>query len=305
MTIRNLSYFLKQASKSIVKNRLMSVTSIITVFSSVLILSLAFTIGVNINSFISNIEDTFSFIAFINKEVSPEEVKKVYDRLTKMESVNDISYTSSEEALKEFASTLGDGDSKDIIQGLENDNPLPPSFTVYVSEPEAMESIVKSLSDDVGEGKSFSVIRHAQGQLEILNKVKSAVAYISIVLVSVLGFIAIVIIMNTIKIAVASRRIEINIMKYIGATDWFIRWPFIFEGIFIGLMGAFIAVLTTVLIYTQTLQWLESMVAYLLGGLDFLPPIEVAFAIMPVALIVGIALGVIGSLTSLRTHLKV
>ncbi len=306
MTIRNFSYFLKQASKSIVKNSLMSVTSIITVFSSVLILSIAFTIGVNINSFIDNIEDSFSFIAFINKDVGPEQIKETYDELkNNTPNIADVQYTSSDDALQEFAESLGEGTSSDIIQGLENDNPLPASFTIFVENPDKMSEVIVLLEAEVGEGKTFSSVKHAQEQLEILTTVRSAVTYVSIALVGVLGFIAIVIIMNTIKIAVTSRRVEIGIMKYIGATDWFIRWPFIFEGIFIGLMGSFIAVSITVIAYAQAVDWVETMVSYILGSVEFLPPLEVTFIILPVALLAGIALGVIGSITSLRSHLKV
>ncbi len=305
MTIRNFNYFLKQASKSIVKNRLMSVTSIITVFSSVLILSVAFTVGTNINSFISNIENSFSFIAFINEDVTPENVKAMYDKLSTAPNIDKVTYTSSDDALKEFAATLGEGENADIIKGLETDNPLPASFTIYVDDPEMMNAVIKAVEAEVGEDKTFSSVKHAQAQLEIFTEVKKAVTLVSTALVSVLGFIAIVIIMNTIKIAVTSRRVEINIMKYIGATDWFIRWPFVFEGIFIGLMGSSIAVLITVIVYAQTLPWVSELISYILVGLEFLTPFEIAYTILPIALLAGIALGVIGSLSSLRTHLKV
>ncbi len=305
MTIRNFSYFLKQAARSIVRNRLMSVTSIITVFSSVLIISVAFTIGINLNNFISGIEDSFSFIAFINDDVTPDEVKTTFDELKAIPNVKDVQYTSSDDALKEFSASLGEDENSDIIKGLESDNPLPASFTIFVEDTDDMDSVIKEVEKEVGEDKTFSSVKHAQAQLEIFSSVRRVVTIISTALVSVLGFIAIVIIMNTIKIAVTSRRVEINIMKYIGATDWFIRWPFVFEGIFIGIMGSFIAVLTTVIVYSQFVPWMSEVMAYVLGGLEFLSPFEITFAILPVSLLAGIALGVIGSLTSLRTHLKV
>ncbi len=305
MTIRNFNYFLKQASISIVRNRLMSITSIITVFSSVLILSVAFAIGININNFISNMEQSFSFVAFINDDVTPEVSKAKYNELKAMENVREVEYTTSDQALEEFAATLGDEGNAEIIEGLEDDNPLPSSFTVYVEDPEAMGEVIAELESDVGEGKTFSSVRHAQAQLEILTSIRRAVTIVSIGLVSVLGFIAIIIIMNTIKIAVTSRRVEINIMKYIGATDWFIRWPFVFEGIFIGVIGSFVAVIATVILYSQCVKWISNLMAYLVGGVQFLSATEVAFTILPVALIAGVLLGVIGSVSSLRTHLQV
>ncbi len=305
MTIRNFNYFLKQASRSIIKNRLMSITSIITVFSSVLILSVAFTIGININNFISNMEQSFSFIAFINDDVTPEVSKAKYNELMAMENVRDVEYTTSDQALEEFSETLGDDSNTDIIEGLKDDNPLPSSFTVYVEDPEQMGEVIKALESDVGEGKTFSSVKHAQAQLEVLTSVKKAVTLLSIGLVSVLGFIAIIIIMNTIKIAVTSRRVEINIMKYIGATDWFIRWPFVFEGVFIGVIGSFVAVIVTVVLYSQAVKWLSNLMAYLVNGLQFLSATEVAFTILPIALLAGVLLGVIGSVSSLRAHLHV
>ncbi len=305
MTIRNFSYFLKQAARSIVRNRLMAVTSIITVFSSVLILSFAFTVGINLNNFISGIEDYFSFIAFINPDVKPEEVKATYDKLKVMDYVGDVQYTSSADALAEFSESLGEEANKDIIAGLESDNPLPASFTVFVEDTEHMDEVIKEVEKNVGEDKTFSSVKHAQAQLEIFSSVRRVITIASTALVTVLGFIAVVIIMNTIKIAVTSRRVEINIMKYIGATDWFIRWPFVFEGIFIGIMGSAIAVLATVIVYGEIVPWITSVMSYVLGGLEFLSPAEIAFRILPVSLLAGIALGVVGSLTSLRTHLKV
>ncbi len=305
MTIRNFSYFLKQASRSIVKNRLMSVTSIITVFSSVLILSVAFTIGINLNNFISSIEDSFSFIAFINEDVTPDEVKVALEELRSIPNVSDVQYTSSDEALQEFSESLGEDSNSDIIKGLENDNPLPASFTIYVEDTADMDAVIKEVEKEVGEDKTFSSVKHAQAQLEIFSTVRSAITLISTALVTVLGFIAVVIIMNTIKIAVTSRRVEINIMKYIGATDWFIRWPFVFEGIFIGIMGSFIAVLTTVIVYAQVVPWMSDIMGFVLGGLEFLSPFQITFQILPIALLAGIALGVIGSISSLRAHLKV
>ncbi len=305
MTIRNFNYFLKQASISIIKNRLMSVTSIITVFSSVLILSIAFAIGININNFISNMEQSFSFIAFINDDVTPEVSKAKYNELKAMDEVREVEYTNSDQALEEFSATLGEGSNADIIEGLKEDNPLPSSFTVYVNDAEQMGEVIKVLESDVGEGKTFSSVKHAQAQLQVLTQVKHAVTLLSIGLVSVLGFIAVIIIMNTIKIAVTSRRIEINIMKYIGATDWFIRWPFIFEGIFIGVIGSFVAVIATVILYSQAVKWLSELMAYVVGSLQFLSATEVAFTILPVALIAGVLLGVIGSVSSLRAHLHV
>ncbi len=305
MTIRNFNYFLKQASISIVKNRLMSITSIITVFSSVLILSVAFTIGININNFISNMEQSFSFIAFINDDITPEVSKAKYAELNAMENVREVEYTTSDQALEEFSATLGEGSNADIIEGLKDDNPLPASFTIYVNNAEEMNEVIKALDSDVGEGKTFSSVKHAQAQLEVLTSVKRAVTLLSVGLVSVLGFIAIIIIMNTIKIAVTSRRVEINIMKYIGATDWFIRWPFVFEGIFIGVIGSFVAVIATVILYSQAVKWLSNLMAYVVGGLQFLSATEVAFTILPVALIAGVLLGVIGSVSSLRAHLHV
>ncbi len=305
MTIRNFTYFLKQASKSIVHNSLMSVTSIITVFSSVLILSMAFTIGINISSFVENIQDSFSFTAFINEEVTPDQIKEKYDYLETLPNVKEVTYTSPDDALKEFSETLGEDSNIDIINGLENDNPLPASFTIYIENPEQTEAVITALESETGEGKTFSSVKHATAQLEVLLTLKKAVTYISIGLVTVLGFIAVVIIMNTIKIAVTSRRTEISIMKYIGATDWFIRWPFLFEGIFIGLIGSFLAVVVTVVVYGQSVKWISDMMSYLVGGLNFLAPIQIAFDILPIALFAGIMLGVVGSLTSLRSHLKV
>lgn len=148
-------------------------------------------------------------------------------------------------------------------------------------------------------------IRHAQREAEILMTINTALRIISIVLILIMGVIAVVIIMNTIKLTVFIRKNEINIMKYIGATDWFIRWPFIVEGILIGLIGALIPCLICSIAYTETIELINEKMSFLMNIAQFRPWLDLFSLIIPATLILGMLLGVLGSITSIRKHLNV
>lgn len=148
-------------------------------------------------------------------------------------------------------------------------------------------------------------IRHAQREAEMLITINTALRIVSIILILIMGVIAVTIIMNTIKLTVFIRKNEINIMKYIGATDWFIRWPFIVEGIIIGLIGALIPCLICSLCYAKIISVTNEKMSFLTNIAQFKSGFDIFSVIIPVTLILGMFLGTLGSITSIRKHLNV
>lgn len=163
--------------------------------------------------------------------------------------------------------------------------------------------------DDIGKDNyryiGIEKIRHAQKESEMLTTVNTALRIVSIILIGIMCVIAVAIIMNTIKLTVFIRKNEINIMKYVGATDWFIRWPFIIEGLLIGLIGSLIPSLICMVSYSKIVELINSKLSFLLNIAQFKSGSELFSLIIPLTLLLGMLLGALGSITSIRKHLNV
>lgn len=303
MIFRSLKYYVVQAGKSLARNKLMTITSIITVFSCVLILVMSYSVGTNIQYILDGIEDSIGFTVFVNDEVTASELT---DALTKMENnqyIESVTYVSQEDALESFRENLGE--KAYILDGMESDNPLPRSFDIIPVSSDNNAALVEEFTKYTGEGKIFSSIKYAKEETQVLSSINKVIRYMSIGLILTLGFISVVIIMNTIRVAVSSRKTEINIMKYVGATDWFIRWPFILEGVFIGVIGSLLPVIICASVYNKVVSIIYSTVPFLQNIVSFKSVGTVYIGILPVALFMGIGLGVIGSVACIARHLDV
>lgn len=185
--------------------------------------------------------------------------------------------------------------------GLDGENnPLSHSFSISLDNIENQDAVLTALEKIDG----IDNIRHGQTETEVLLKASRVFNVGSVLVMLLLGVISIMIIINTIRISVMNRRVEINIMKYVGATDWFIRWPFIVEGIIIGIIGALVPLVLGLPIYTKVTSAI----------FDYLPMIkfiqfrltgDVFGFLFPFGIVFGVALGVIGSVSSIRKHLRV
>lgn len=196
-----------------------------------------------------------------------------------------------------------DSEAADPAQQALSAEPTPELITQ--GETQAQSTADATLGDANYEYQGIELISHAQQLTETLITIDTAFKLISVVLITILGIVSIGIIMNTIKLTVFIRKNEINIMKYVGATDWFIRWPFIIEGVVIGLIGAIVPSILCVLGYYKLYNFFESDYAILKGIAQLKPAMEIFTVIIPIALIVGMLIGAIGSISSIRKHLNV
>lgn len=298
MRIKSLGYNIKECFKNLWRNRMMSVASISSVAATLLILGIIFVLIVNISAMTQVAKDQFDTIqVYLEDDLSITEIEDIGSSIFKLQGVKDVIFETKEEALEKMK--LDWDKNGYLLDGLES-NPLPNSYIIILDDINYSEYIVTSIENKPG----VEEIKYYQEVIENIIKMTEAIRKVGLFIMVVLIAISTFIISNTIKIAVHARRREINIMKYVGATNWFIRGPFLLEGITLGLLGALIS---TVLIYFAYKYSYEAIMdqfymfisAYLIRTQEIIKDVAFLFCI------IGSGIGALGSIASLRKHLRV
>ena len=295
MKIRTAEYFITESLHSIRRNGLMSVAALMTVALSLLILGMFTVVVMNLNHMAAVLESQIQVTVYLQDTLKDVETREIGTRITKLPGVTRVTFISKDEAMVRFKDRLGP--QQGLLAELGEANPLPNSFEVKVDRPERVKAVALAIS----QLKGIEAARYGQEVVEQLFSLTRMVRIFGVVLIIFLGLAALFIIVNTIRLTVFARRREIGIMKYVGATDWFIRWPFIIEGVLLGALGAFIsAVLLSQLYSMVTRQVYES-----LAFLPLLPQYPFLGYVNIFVLVAGIGIGVLGSLISVKKFLKV
>lgn len=297
MTIKPI-FTLKQAFKNLWRNRLMSVASISSVAATLIILGIIFALIININSMAQSAKDQFDSIQVYLEEDAPIEVaQKLVRDIEGIHGVDRAVYESKVDALENMKESWKE--NAYLLEGLE-ENPLPSSIIIYLTDIYYAELVLSEVSKMGGieEIKSYQEI--VERLLSITEAIRRAGIFVIFILIAISTFI----IHNTIKLAVNSRQREINIMKYVGATNWFIRWPFLAEGTILGIFGAGIATVVIKYGYEYIYDLLLSDFYVLLTGYVILPEVLVADVVF-LFLIIGSGIGALGSIWSMRKYLNV
>ncbi|GFR35672.1 permease-like cell division protein FtsX [Thermobrachium celere] len=295
MRINTWKYYIKETIKSIYRNRLMSLASITTVAATIFILGLFMALAINVNRFATNVEDMIEIKAFLKDDVTTLQQQKLEKNIKEIPGVVSVEYESKEKALEKFKEQLGE--NKDIAKGLEESNPLPASFIIKVDKPESVELV----SPKIAQMEGILKVKDGKRTVQTIIKLVRIVRYSSTVLMAILGTISIFLISNTIKLTVFARKREISIMKYIGATDWFIKWPFILEGILLGLIGGLIAAFIIENGYTYAAKIIQQNIVVF----TLVPPKEVVKQFWWQFSLLGTLIGGFGSFISIRKFLVV
>ncbi|MBP2638232.1 MAG: ftsX [Firmicutes bacterium] len=295
MKIRTFEYFLREAVTSLKRNGLMSIASVSTVALSLLILGIFLVMVLNLNHIASTLETQVQITVYMEDGLSDRDMREIGTRITKMTGVTEVMFVDKEEAMAKFKERLGE--QKGLLTALGETNPLPNSFEVKVDKPE----YVKTVSQTISQLKGVENAKYGQEVIEQLFALTKMIRIFGLLLIIFLGLAALFIISNTIRITVFARRKEIGIMKYVGATDWFIRFPFMIEGMILGFVGA----LCAVLILSQTYSTLTDKVYESLAFLPLIPKNPFLTNISMILLIVGTAIGALGSTISLKRFMKV
>ncbi|MGI6485993.1 MAG: ABC transporter permease [Thermoanaerobacterales bacterium] len=232
MKPQTTKYFFREAFISLARNRWMSLASIGAVAAALIILGSFLLISVNFDYILKDVESQVEITAYLNDSISSGDISRLNMELSAVRGVKEINFISKEKALEEFKQQIG----KELLEGMEN--PLPNSFRIKVENPQDIADIAEVVQKLSG----IDEVKYGKGVVEKLFNIIYWARLIGLAIMVVFAAVSIFIISNTIRLTVFARRREINIMKYIGATDWFVRWPFLIEGMILGLIGSAIAV---------------------------------------------------------------
>ncbi|WP_371372041.1 permease-like cell division protein FtsX [Sporomusa aerivorans] len=295
MKIRTFEYFVREAVSSLRHNGLMSIASVSTVALSLLILGIFLVMVLNLNHIASTLETQVQITVYMEDGLSDRDMREIGTRITKINGVTQVMFVDKEEAMAKFKDRLGE--QQGLLTALGDANPLPNSFEVKVDKPE----YVKPVAQAIAQLKGIETAKYGQEVIEQLFSLTKMIRIFGLILIVFLALAALFIISNTIRITVFARRKEIGIMKYVGATDWFIRLPFMIEGMILGFGGA----LCAVFVLSQSYSALTEKVYESLAFLPLIPKYPFLHNISMILLVVGTAIGALGSTISLRRFMKV
>ncbi len=295
MSFSTKEYFVKETYKSIRRNGFMSFASISTVAVSLLVLGMFLMIFFNTNNLAQYLESQVQVSVYMQDSATDKELTAVKEKLTKMPGVVKVTQVSKQQALERFKKRLGD--QEQLLHSLGKENPFPNSFEVQVDNPER----IKVLTPQIGQLPKVETAKFGQEVVEHLFQLTKILRFGGILLVIFLAMATLFIISNTIRLTVFARRKEVIIMKYVGATDWFIRWPFLLEGMTLGFFGAVLASVLINSIYSGLLTRIHATLAFL----PLLPTSPLLIYVDLFLLIAGTGIGALGSYISLRKFLRV
>lgn len=296
MKINTAKYFIADAFKSIKRNRTISIAAMVTVLITFFVFGTFILVALNFNKSIEDVASKVELKIYLKDDIRQLEKNEIEIKLSEQDGVKEVVYESKDEAFIEFQESLASNPG--ILQGytLEN-NPLPSSFIVKLDAPEYAESIGKSVEGMAG-------IESVSSQQEIIDKITKFVNGIQVLGIGLFILfvgVSIFLITNTIKLTVYSRRREVGIMKFVGATDWFIRWPFIIEGIVIGAIGSLTSSILLFFTYRAVVSAIISNMFYV----SLIPVTFVFSTLIWIFLVGGMLVGAIGSFAALRKFLVV
>lgn len=298
-------YFIKEALRGFARNLSTTLGSIITIFLSLFVIGVFLVGAAVIENVVSSVESEVTITAYLSDDVSDSQVSSLTSEIKAIDGVSGVSYVSKDQALENFRAMSS---NPEIVDQLDGANPLPASLTIDLSDPQMVESVAdqivanstfKKACDEPS--KPADSLKYGQKTVERLFQLTSYVRYIGLALIVLLIFIAMVFINNTIRLAILARRKEIAIMRLVGASNGFIRGPFLMEGAMHAIIGSLLAIGSIELIHRVALPKVQSALTFL--------PMDVTgqtYVLIYVGLLVaGLVIGLIGSAFAMRRYLKV
>lgn len=297
MKLDSVKYSLKDALKSIVRNKTLSIASMATVAATLFILGAITLVVANVDRAVTQLGSMVEVRVYLDNEVTDEQKKALESKINEVDGINSVVYESQEQALENIKEQLNDN-TGELTAGFEEDNPFPASYTVNVKKPEIIDNVINVIKDMDG----IEEIKDARSLIDKISNLTNSVKFGAIIGFIVFILISLFLIGNTIKITVFTRKREIGIMKYVGATDWFIRWPLIIEGMILGFIGAIIAGIILALGYLTVISRLSSVDLF---EFTLIPATYMWKVVIWELLACGLFIGAVGSSISMRKFLKV
>jgi cell division transport system permease protein len=294
MRLRNCIYYLREAGLGVWRNGWMTLASVTVVVLTLLILGSFIAINLNIVQITEGIKSQVEVIAYLKDDAEVEDLRQ---KILDLPGIGQLSYITKEQALERMREQLGEG----ITAALDDRNPLPASFEIKAVNPDHIPGLAETIQQLAG----VESVDYGQEVVEKLFQFTRVLQLFGLGIIAALAIMALFLIANTIKLTVYARRKQISIMKFVGATDWFIRWPFILEGVFLGLLGALTAYLILFFgysfFYMQTSAWMYQNFL----SVAMATPEQVGMELLKMLFALGAGIGAVGSGISVRKFLKV
>lgn len=302
MKIRTMFYSLKQGVINIKRNKLFSLASVGTIAACIFLIGIFYAVLINLQHIVEAAEENVAVVIFFDYESTQEQKDEIEASIRKRVEFGTLTYVSAEEAWEEYKKEYFK-DAPELAEGFKDDNPLAnsDSFRVTLNDIAMQDEFVDFAQDLEGVRK----VNYSDSTATTLEDFGKMVAFVSVALIIILLAVGIFLISNTIMIGITVRKEEIGIMKLMGAKDLFIRMPFMVEGVMIGLTGAAIPVLILLLIYEKVIKSILEQFATVSSMFTLLSTNDVFKVLTPAAFIIGGGIGLIGSIITMRKHLKV
>lgn len=303
MRLNSLVYVVKQGVKNIWHNMMFSLASVATMVACIFLFSLFFALLMNLDSIVKDVEQEVGVTVFFEDELPQERIDAIGQEIWAYKGVVAVDYTSAEEAWAQMQEDYFEGDPA-LAESFGTDNPLAnsSSYTVQIDEIENQNDLVAYIEGLQGVSK----VNQSAAAVQTLSSLNNLIRYASMVIITILLVVAVFLISNTVNVGINVRKNEIAIMKWIGATDVFVRSPFIVEGVLLGLIGALIPLGIFYVAYDKLITMVVDRFT-LFGGLSdaTVPVAELFHILLPAGLVLGMGIGLVGSVITVRKHLKV
>ena len=289
-----LKFFFAEALRSLRRNYFMTIAALVTVFLSMAVLGAVMVFVYNIEAVLKDVEQKVEISVFLKDSVTAEQIETLQAEIVGWEEVKESQFVSKDEALERLKEDMGEG--ADVVEDLGR-NPLPASFEISLNDPEEVGNVATRL-----EGRDYiDEVSYGQEIAERIFQVTSVIRNILVVFLVMLGGVSILLISNTIRLSIYARRKEVEIMKLVGATNWFIRWPFVIEGIVVGTVGAAAALAVVQLGTDFVVERIRENLIFLSVPFDAISLVQLAIVLLGVGALIGAA----GSGLGLRRFLNV
>ena len=294
-------YTLKQGVKNIKRNWMFSLASIITMAACIFLVGVFYSLVTNVDNIAHKVEQEVPVTVFFDEGTTDEQMQEVGNLIQARQEVERVEFESGDQAWQNFKDKYFQG--SDAADGFKDDNPLVNSsnYQVYLNQIEKQTELVNYIQglDHVRE------VNQSEQAANTLGSFNKLVSYASIIIIAILLLISVFLISNTVSVGISVRKEEIGIMKYIGATDAFVRAPFVLEGMVLGVIGAAIPLVALYFLYNTAVEFILTKFNVLTGVVDFIPVWQIYQMLLPIGLLLGIGIGFIGSIWTTRKHLRV
>ena len=299
MRISTFFYTLKQGIINIFRNKWFSLASVATISACLFLFGLFYAVITNFQSIVKSAEEGVSVTIFFQHGTSEEQIMEIGSKIEARDEVSKIEYTSPDQAWEYYKENWIPEEFSDGFP----DNPLEnsASYAIYMKDISQQAALVEYLNSI----PEIRTVNQSELAASTLTGVNALVAYVSAGIILILLLVFVFLISNTVTIGISVRKEEISIMKYIGATDFFVRAPFVIEGILIGIFGSALPLGTIYVLYNKVVEYIGTKFSVLSGLLNFLPVNTVFSTLAPVVVAIGVGIGFLGSFITVRKHLRV